>query len=287
MVGRDAASRTGGDLQSRIVTGFCFDPQAAAATHSGLAKLQRAQQWPWNNTGDLDAQAAESQLLLDEDAEIVAECKAGGKRGGAAHIAQVLHDLADGEKPSGLHAGGNFSLPVDLLERAGGFDHRLPGSDHVDLGFRLNQMGALFLYQPRAHVVRHSHVDYAKWQLRHGLQGRLDVALFRDRGYGGGLLSMVACFHDRNPMNRAVIRLALSSAMAERGLVGLAGTLGDLALRFGLRRISLASMSVAANVLYWRGVRDGVRGNARFWQLVRVTRRRAGRTYERVSGATT
>ncbi len=205
-------------------------------------------------------------------------------RGG---LAAKYAALAGREKPSGIHVGGNFSLPFLLLEGAGGFDHRLPGRDHVDLGFRLKQMGARFVYQPAAHAIQHSLVDYERWQAAHSLQGRLDVALFRDRGYAGGLPSVVACFHDRNPLNRIAVRLALSSDALQQTAVGWAGGMGRFTLRLGLRRLSLAAMSVVANIQYWCGVRDGLRGNARFWELVRATRRTSARTYERVRKAAT
>lgn len=188
--------------------------------------------------------------------------------------------LAACEKPSGIHAGGNFSVPVEVLERTGGFDHRIPGRDHIDLGFRLRQIGVPFVYWPAAHAREHVVVDYATWRVRHSLQGRLDVALFRDRGYGGGLLSMVACFHDRHPMNRMAVRIALSADGVGRAVIGAAAAVGEVTFRIGLRGASTACMSVIANTLYWRGVRDGLRGNFRFWQLVRTTRNFRGRTYQ-------
>lgn len=205
----------------------------------------------------------------------------------AARMDAKYAALAGRERPSGLHAGGNFSISTEALERAGGFDHHLPGSEHVDLGFRLHEIGLRFVYWPPAHVVGHSSPDLGRWRLRHGLQGRLDVAMFRDRGYGGGLVNMVAAFHDRHPLNRAAVRLALSADPAERAIVGAAGAIGELAMRLRLRGVALASMSVVANVLYWAGVRDGLRGNGRFWQLVRVTRKHSSRTYEKASGAAT
>ena len=196
----------------------------------------------------------------------------------AKHVA-----LGQRERPSGIHMGGNFSVSVERLKEAGGFDHRLPGRDHVDLGFRFKRMGVPFVYRPGALAYLHSDPSFESWRIALELQGKLDVAIFRDRGYSGGLSGMVACFHDRHPLNRIAVRLALSTRVMEHGMVGAARRLGAVTLRVGLRRASVASMSMVANVLYWRGVRDGLRGNARFWALVRETRRFPGRTYELVA----
>jgi glycosyltransferase involved in cell wall biosynthesis len=192
--------------------------------------------------------------------------------------------LSGREKPSGIHVGGNFSISRQLLELVGGFDHRLPGRDHVDLGYRLNGLGAKFVFSPAAQVLQYGLSDYKTWRLSQHLQGRLDVSVFRERGYAGGLPSLVACYHDRHPLSRAAVRVALSGQRTETLVLNSASRLGRTAHSLRMRRTSRASMSVVANVLYWAGVRDGLRGNAAFWELVRATRRHAGRPYEMAKG---
>lgn len=202
----------------------------------------------------------------------------------SANLLAKYEGLQGREKPSGIHVGGNFSISRQLLERAGGFDHRLPGRDHVDLGYRLKGMGVKFVFRPQAKAYQHGRPDYEKWLLSHQLQGRLDVSVFRERGYAGGLPSLVACYHDRHPLSRAAVRVALSGRGPEALVLSTAGRLGKTAHRFRLRPVSRVSMSVIANVLYWAGVRDGLRGNAAFWELVHATRRHAGRPYDMAKG---
>lgn len=197
-----------------------------------------------------------------------------------AKLLAKYEGLSSREKPSGIHVGGNFSISRQQLELVGGFDHRLPGREHVDLGYRLKGLGVKFVYRPEAKVTQHGQLDYERWRLSHQLQGRLDVSVFRERGYAGGLPSLVACYHDRHLLSRAAVRVALSGRTAEALVLGAANRLGRTAHRLRLRPISRASMSVVANVLYWAGVRDGLRGNAAFWSRVRATRRHAGRPYE-------
>ena len=108
-----------------------------------------------------------------------------------AKLLSKYEGLRSRERPSGIHVGGNFSISRSLLELAGGFDHLLPGRDHVDLGYRLNRLGVKFVFSPQAQALQLGQPDFARWRLSHQLQGRLDVSVFRDRGYAGGLPSLV------------------------------------------------------------------------------------------------
>jgi hypothetical protein len=110
----------------------------------------------------------------------------------------------------------------------------------------------------------------------------MDVAIYRDRGYAGGLQSLVACYHDRHPLNRFAVRIALSFKSLESAVVDSSGWLGTTAHSLGLHPLARAALSVTANTVYWSGVRDGMRGNAAFWSLVRRTRRHTGRPYVRL-----
>jgi glycosyltransferase involved in cell wall biosynthesis len=186
------------------------------------------------------------------------------------------------EVPSGIHVGGNFSVQRRHLERVGGFDDHLLISEHIDLGFRLAQVGLEFEFDPTAEAVHCGRRTYEEWCMRHRLHGRMDVAIYRDRGYAGGLPSLIACYHDRRLLTRCVVRLALTLKGIEVAVVASSGRLGRLAHALGLRLLARAAMSATANTIYWSGVRDGMRGNAAFWRLVRHTRRHAGRPYLRV-----
>lgn len=188
--------------------------------------------------------------------------------------------LAGREVPSGIHYGGNFSVRRRHLEAAGGFDDALFSNQDVDLGVRFQRLGLDFVFEPTATGIHRGRRDLETWKLMHAVRGRLDVAMFRDRGYTGGLLSLVACYHDRHPLNRLAVRAALTSRGMERRIVGAGLSFGLATHRLGLAPISQAAMSATANVVYWAGVRDGLRGGGKFWQLVRQTRGYTGRPYE-------
>ncbi len=187
--------------------------------------------------------------------------------------------LETSELPSGIHFGGNISLLRRRLEEVGGFDSRLPRGEHVDLGYRLSERGATFRYAPAAQAEHHGRRDFEAWLMAYRLDGRMDVALYRDRGYAGGLSTIVASYHDRQWLNRGLLRLGLHSRFLERRLITITSDLGRVAHRLRIRPLARLAMSATANLAYWSGVRDGLRGNHAFWRAVRQTRSHSTRPY--------
>jgi GT2 family glycosyltransferase len=187
------------------------------------------------------------------------------------------------EAPSAIRLyTGNVSMPKAALEAAGGFDNTLPRNEDVDLGFRLQDLGFNFAYAPAASSLHCGYRDFDAWRTMPSLYGRLDVAIYRDRGFAGGLETIVACFHDRHLMNRVAVRLAILHAGLARALLRLFAWVGLTAYAMHLERISYLALSAVWNVLYWSGVRDGFRGNGPFLQMVRRTRRHRQRPYRRL-----
>ncbi len=183
------------------------------------------------------------------------------------------------ETPSGIHHGDNFSIPVPLLRAVGGYLSSLVVDSDMDLGHRLHALGVEFTYVPRAVAFQQDRVGVEDWLQRQRVRGRMQVALFRDGGYSGGLDSLVACFHDRHPLNRLVVRLAVADRSRERSITAASAWLARAAARAGSSWVSRLAMSCAANVAYWGGVRDGLRGRRAFAAAVRRTREHRQRPY--------
>lgn len=195
-------------------------------------------------------------------------------------LAKKYARLRRDEIPSGIHYGGNVSLPRDLLQAVGGHDQVLQYDSDVELGDRLRARGVRFVYNPAATAVRHGSTSYRDWRRRHFLHGRWDVALRRDRGLSGGLEGLLACYHDRHAFNRCVVRLGLGRGRRQRGgPVDFLAAFGALAYSLRLNRLAYGAFSGAANLLYWSGVRDGMRGNEAFWSGIRAVRHHHGRPY--------
>jgi GT2 family glycosyltransferase len=187
--------------------------------------------------------------------------------------------LAAKELPSGIHFGGNFSLTRARLEEVDGFDHVLPRSEHVDLGYRLAQRGVEFRYAPDAVAVHVGRRDFNTWEMSYRLDGRMDVALYRDRGYAGGLPTILASYHDRHWLNRLLLRMAFAHRSAEKRLILGTSRIGSLAHRARLRPVVRLAFSATANIVYWGGVRDGLRGSRAFWRAISETRSHSARPY--------
>ena len=190
--------------------------------------------------------------------------------------------LMKDERPSAIRLySGNFSVRREHLEATGGFASHLPRNEDVDLGFRLQELGLEFVFAPAADSLHCGYRDFEGWISMPSLYGRLDVAMYRRAGYVGGLETIVACYHDRHPLNRAAIRIALSSHWWLRLVSRALGTTGRVAYLAGLEKVSFFALSAVSNIQYWAGVRDGMRGNASFWALVRKTRGDSRRPYQR------
>lgn len=197
-------------------------------------------------------------------------------------LAKKYRRLGGVEVPAGIHYGGNVSIPRSLLESVGGHDHALVQDADVDLGARLLAAGAEFVYAPGAAAERFGECGYEEWRQRHFLHGRIDVALHLYHGFSGGVPSLVGCFHDRHLLNRLVVRTALSRPGLEQRLPDLLARAGATAYRAGAGIVSYSAFSFAANILYWSGVRDGLRGNQQFWKAVKEARHVKGRPYQLV-----
>ena len=167
------------------------------------------------------------------------------------------------ERPAGIHDARNVSVPAAALSAVGGFDVWLPVDADVHLGERLRLAGLEFVYEPAAEAQDTGVTTFGEWRLRYVVQGRLAVDLYARRS-SGSLDALVACFHDRHPANRLAVRYALGGRERQAHIETLLARAGELAHQARLRRMSLAALSMLANVAYWSGVRDGLRGSAEF-----------------------
>jgi GT2 family glycosyltransferase len=156
----------------------------------------------------------------------------------------------------------NASVSRAYLESSGGFAGWLPSEDDIELGFRLQSSGLQVIFADQASSERRSCSSHEEWRARARMRGRLDVAIYRDGVETGGTASLLASFHERHPLNRVVIRLAFRSPRAAHLLLGAAAWIGIGAHRVGLKRLSRVAVSVVANVEYWAGIREGMRGRA-------------------------
>jgi len=180
--------------------------------------------------------------------------------------------LRTSEQPSGIHSARNISVRRELVQAMGGFRGHLPGNQEVELGYRLRQAGALFVFSRDGAAEDIGNSDYRSWKERQSTRGKLDVATYEQNPDGQGLDRLLACFNERHLLGRFVVAATLRHRRLAPYVIRWAEGIAALTYSLRLAGVSRAAYSVIANTLYWGGVRDSVRGNKPFFSLLRAAR---------------
>lgn len=158
---------------------------------------------------------------------------------------------------------GNASVQRAQFLDAGGFDPTFERAEDVELGYRMQQRGTRFVFDPHA-VVRHFAVrPFAAWRRAAYQYGRYDVIMDRDKRHGT-LASAAADFQRRHWLGRLLARLAAGRDPAVQIVTAILSLNALAADRFGAHRSASAALSGIFNLLYWHGVSDELGGRAAF-----------------------
>lgn len=161
----------------------------------------------------------------------------------------------------------NASVSRKLFLAAGGFDAGFNRAEDVELGYRLRDLGAEFVFTPRA-VVRHfASRTFAAWSRTPYQYGRYDVLMYRDKGYET-LPAASREFHRRNPWIRMLIRTCLGRPPLVRAAVLTLRGVARLCDRSRTRRVTMVALSGIFNLLYWQGVCDELGSVKLVWKSV-------------------
>ncbi|MBX3187596.1 MAG: glycosyltransferase family 2 protein [Labilithrix sp.] len=174
--------------------------------------------------------------------------------------ARVLQKNADRFAEGGTFAGhdvytANLSLPRLLFFQAGGFDPAFFIED-VELGVRLEKLGAKFVFSRRAAAVHASdHTSLDAWLARSAKEGRDWVRLVRKHP-SAKTASPWRFFSSANLLARplfaaAVVAPDAATVLARLVLQGAAG-----ADALGLDRATVTGMTVVYGIQYFAGVRE-------------------------------
>lgn len=158
----------------------------------------------------------------------------------------------------------NASVPRELFLRVGGFDTSYQRAEDVELGYRLRDHGAAFVFNNHAAILHYATRSFESWCRTPYQYGRYDVAMQRDKG-AETLLQATCEFRQRHPLTRLMVLLCVSHARWGRmALLAMRGA-AAAAERLRMRRAGKAALSGIHNVLYWQGVDHelGGRGQAR------------------------
>jgi GT2 family glycosyltransferase len=162
---------------------------------------------------------------------------------------------------------GNASLPRRAFVEAGGFDATFARAEDVELGYRLRDRGASFVFEPRARVAHHPSRTFASWRRTPYQYGRGDVAMHRDKGHQALDLAFLE-FHGRHPLNRALARGCIGRPLAFGAVTGALAVSARAADAMRMARLADRALSALYNLLYWQGVADELGGREAVWRSV-------------------
>lgn len=166
----------------------------------------------------------------------------------------------------------NSSLSRTLFASAGGFDTTFKRAEDVELGYRLRNVGARFVFNPAADVQHYAARSFAAWRRTPYQYGRYDVIMSRDKGHEA-LPRALAEFRWRHPLNRAVSRLVTGRSWLTTTAVGLLVLAVRVCSLVGASASASRALSGIFNLLYWQGVCDELGGPGPLWRSIASARK--------------
>jgi GT2 family glycosyltransferase len=161
----------------------------------------------------------------------------------------------------------NCSLPRELFLAAGGFDSGFKRAEDVELGYRLRDRGARFVFKPEADVLHYASRTFSAWRRTPYQYGRYDVIMSRDKGHEA-LSRALNEFGGRHALNRALSRALTGRRRLLSGTVAAMVVAVRVATRLGADRTASRALSGIFNLLYWQGVCDELGGREALWRSV-------------------
>jgi GT2 family glycosyltransferase len=147
---------------------------------------------------------------------------------------------------------GNAFVPRLLLERAGPFSEELTRAEDVELGIRLQQQGARFVFTRTAVGWRYADGTSGTWLAIPRAYGALDRRI-NELHPEVGLLAMVARERARRHRLVRIARRTASSRPLRALTVNAAMTSARVASSLGMPRRAMGALSVAFDIEYERG----------------------------------
>jgi glycosyltransferase involved in cell wall biosynthesis len=144
---------------------------------------------------------------------------------------------------------GNASLARELFIEAGGFDTTFRRAEDIELSYRLDQLGATFVFDEKAIAHHLAERSFASWIAAADAYGRNDVTFARDHEQRWLLPMMAKEFKERNIATRSLVRVCLTrprlAALASRGLRAIGGA------QWMIPRVSSLALSGLHGLTYY------------------------------------
>lgn len=175
--------------------------------------------------------------------------------------AHRLEKMAEGFSSGRVKPRGNFLFTGNVSMRradylaVGGFDPALKRSEDLELGLKLEKLGATTVFAEHAFTLHGSdHTELATWLQRAYLYGIYDLRIQRkhpDMPHADPWRFMFRL----SPAARPLLALAAAAPTVTRPLSSLAWRAVEAADRLGLEKLAFAGSSVVYQMEYFRGVR--------------------------------
>ncbi len=161
---------------------------------------------------------------------------------------------------------GNFSVPRLAFLQVGGFNEGMERGEDIELGFRLEQAGVPFYFNPAAAAIHRGYRSFASWRRSAYLYGRTDVLLARRGIHAQSLSEIWAWYHRKPPPFHWFLGLSLGRPGLQSALAGALAAWGGLFTRLGMPVLAHPAYSLIFNLQYWQGVADELGGRAAFYR---------------------
>jgi GT2 family glycosyltransferase len=155
--------------------------------------------------------------------------------------------------PNNLYSG-NFSVRRRWLLECGGFDPTFKRQEDVELGFRLEQLGLHFRFEPRADGYHRPERTFENWYQTPYLYGVRDVQMARDKDQTEAMQLARRHYAERNALTRLMARTCIGRPLLEPALIGALRCAVPILDRIGLRKLALPACSTLFNLRYLQGM---------------------------------
>ena len=105
---------------------------------------------------------------------------------------------------------GNASVPRELVVKAGGFDTTFRRAEDIELSYRLDQLGATFVFEAEAKAHHLAERSFESWIAAAAAYGANDVTFARDHDQQWLLPVMAIEFRQRSPLTQLLVRLCVT-----------------------------------------------------------------------------
>jgi glycosyltransferase involved in cell wall biosynthesis len=167
---------------------------------------------------------------------------------------------------------GNVSLGRQLILDAGGFNERYRRAEDVELAYRLQLIGARFVFDDRAEGFHYAERPFASWIAIAREYGRNEVIFSREYGTTDRLEGARREFHGRNQITQALCWACVDKPGRLSVLRGAVRGVVEISHRLGWEKVAQMALSGLYNSVYCCGIAEELGGPQPFRTLMGSSR---------------